>query len=124
MSWGERRMAELALSNVRLRLGEREILNGLTFSVPDGNVVALVGPSGSGKTALLRAVAGLEQPHTGAIRLGDQVVFDAAKRIALAPQKRRVGVQSPSDALLPQRTVFENLAYAARFGAAGSEDIK
>ena len=117
-------MAELALSNVRLRLGEREILKGVTVNVPEGNVVALVGPSGSGKTAVLRAVAGLEQPYEGTIRVGERTFYDSAKRVTLAAQKRQIGVMFPSDALLPQRTIFENLAFSARYGAAGADDIK
>src|SRR5262249_22123881 len=117
-------MAELALSDVELRLGTSEILNGLTFTVPDGNVVALVGPTGSGKSTLLRAVAGLAEPHSGTIRVGERTFYDATKRFALAAQKRRVGVLFPSDALLPQRTIFDNLAFQARFGAAGADDIK
>jgi iron(III) transport system ATP-binding protein len=117
-------MAELALSDVELRLGNSEVLNGLTFTVPNGNVVALVGPSGSGKSTLLRAVAGLAEPHGGSIRVGERTFYDAVRRVALAAQKRRVGVMFPSDALLPQRTVFENLAFHARFGAAGADDIK
>jgi len=114
-------MAELALSNVRLRLREGEILKSITINVPDGSVVALVGPSGSGKTTLLRAVAGLEQPHEGTIRVGERTFYDSAKRVSLAAKKRQVGVMFPSEALLPQRTVFENLAFSARFGA---DDIK
>jgi iron(III) transport system ATP-binding protein len=117
-------MAELALKEVGLRLGNSEVLNGLTFTVPDGNVVALVGPSGSGKSTLLRAVAGLAEPHAGAIRVGERTFYDANRRVALAAQKRRVGVMFPSEATMQQRTVFENLAFHARFGAAGADDIK
>jgi len=117
-------MAELALSDVRLRLGQSEILKGLTFTVLDGNVIALLGPAASGKTTLLRAVAGLEQPHGGSIRVGERTFYDSLKRATLAAQKRQVGVMFPSDGLLPQRTVFENLAFAARRGAAGANDIK
>src|SRR5262245_56935852 len=117
-------MAELALKAVGLRLGNSEVLSGLTFTVPDGNVVALVGPSGSGKSTLLSAVAGLAEPHAGAIRVGERTFYDATKRFALAAQKRRIGVMFPSEAIMQQRTVFENLAFHARFGAAGAADIK
>jgi len=72
-------MAELIVKDVALRLGDNEILKGVSLAVPAGEVVALLGPSGSGKTTLLRAVAGLETPHRGSIAIGDRVFFDAAR---------------------------------------------
>ena len=68
-------MAELIVKDVALRLGDNEILKGVSLAVPAGEVVALLGPSGSGKTTLLRAIAGLETPHDGSIAIGDNVFF-------------------------------------------------
>ncbi|HEY7379088.1 MAG TPA: ABC transporter ATP-binding protein [Steroidobacteraceae bacterium] len=117
-------MSELALRDVRLSAGEREILKGITLTVPRGTAVALVGPAGSGKTSLLRAVAGLAEPQEGRICIGEKTIFDAAKGHALPSQKRGIGYAFPSDSLLQQRTVFENLAFSARYGAFGAEDIR
>ena len=64
-------MADLIVKDVALRLGDNEILKGVSLAVPAGEVVALLGPSGSGKTTLLRAVAGLETPHRGSIAIGE-----------------------------------------------------
>lgn len=81
-------MAELTVNNLSLRLGDNEILRNVSMSVARGQVVALLGPSGSGKTTLLRAVAGLEKPHAGSIRIGERVLYDAAKGAELPAEKR------------------------------------
>ena len=69
--------AWLSLRSPTLRCGmaNSEILKGVSVTVPAGKVVALLGPSGSGKTTLLRAVAGLETPYRGSIRIGDNVAL-------------------------------------------------
>ena len=74
-------MAELTVEDLHLTYGDNPILKGVTMTLERGEVVSLLGPSGSGKTTLLRAVAGLEVPHKGTIRIGDKVVFDGARHI-------------------------------------------
>jgi iron(III) transport system ATP-binding protein len=117
-------MAELVVENLGLRLGDNEILKGVSVVVPQGKVVALLGPSGSGKTTILRAVAGLETPHTGSIRLGDAVFFDAARAIELPAEKRGLGLVFQSYALWPHRTVFDNVAYSLKLRAVPPDEIK
>jgi ABC-type sugar transport system ATPase subunit len=110
-------MAELIVKDVALRLGDNEILKGVSLSVPAGEVVALLGPSGSGKTTLLRAIAGLETPHQGSIAIGDTEFFDAARAIDLPAEKRGLGLVFQSYALWPHRTVFDNVAAASSCAA-------
>jgi len=117
-------MADLVVKDLQLRLGENEILKGVSLDVTPGQVVALLGPSGSGKTTLLRAVAGLEQPHAGAIAIGDQVFFDASRGIDLPAERRGLGLVFQSYALWPHRTVFGNVAYGLRLRNAAAADIK
>jgi iron(III) transport system ATP-binding protein len=117
-------MADLVVNDVALRLGENEILKGVSVTVPPGKVVALLGPSGSGKTTLLRAVAGLETPHRGSIRLGDKVFFDPAKRIELPAEARGLGLVFQSYALWPHRTVFDNVAYGLKLRHVSAAQIK
>ena len=62
-------MSELAVDDLHLRYGDNPILKGVALTLERGEVVSLLGPSGSGKTTLLRAVAGLEAPHRGTIRI-------------------------------------------------------
>jgi ABC-type sugar transport system ATPase subunit len=63
-------MAELVVSDIRLRANERDVLKGVTLTVRPKTAGALVGPTGSGKSALLRTAAGLIEPQAGAIRVG------------------------------------------------------
>ena len=117
-------MAELIVKDVALRLGDNEILKGVSLAVPAGEVVALLGPSGSGKTTLLRAVAGLETPHRGSIAIGDRVFFDAARGIDLPAEERGLGLVFQSYALWPHRTVFDNVAYGLKLRGVSAEEIK
>src|SRR5215831_359443 len=89
-----------------------------------GEVVSLLGPSGSGKTTLLRAVAGLEAPHRGTIRIDDRVVFDSAERIELPAEKRNLGLVFQSYALWPHRTVADNVAYGLKLRSVPAAESK
>ncbi len=117
-------MAELIVKDVALRLGDNEILKGVSVAVPAGQVVALLGPSGSGKTTLLRAIAGLEVPHSGSITIGDRVFFDAARGIELPAEKRGLGLVFQSYALWPHRTVFDNVAYGLKLRGVSAAETK
>ncbi len=117
-------MAELIVKDVALRLGDNEILKGVSVAVPAGQVVALLGPSGSGKTTLLRAIAGLEVPHSGSIAIGDRVFFDAARDIELPAEKRGLGLVFQSYALWPHRTVFDNVAYGLKLRGISAAETK
>src|SRR5262245_44686543 len=117
-------MADLVVQDIRLRLGGNDILNGVSFVVPRGQVVALLGPSGSGKTTLLRAVAGLETPHAGSIVIGDKVFFDAARNVDLPAENRGLGLVFQSYALWPHRTVFDNVGYGLKLRGVSADEIK
>ncbi len=116
-------MAELLVEDVRLRLGDSEILKGVSLALPKGQVMALLGPSGSGKTTLLRAVAGLEQPFTGRIVVSGRTVYDADGTI-LPAEKRGLGLVFQSYALWPHRTVFANVAYGLRLRGVPRAEIQ
>jgi ABC-type sulfate/molybdate transport systems ATPase subunit len=76
--------------------------------------VAVVGPSGAGKTSLLRALAGLEHPTRGHIRLGEETWLDVARGVDIVPERRRVGYLPQDYALFPHLTVAGNVRFAAR----------
>ncbi len=97
--------------DIRQRLGGFELDAQFTSEVP---VTALFGRSGSGKTSLVNAIAGVSRPDHGSIRFGDTTFFDAARRIDLPPEARRVGYVFQDGLLFPHLTVAANLDYGAR----------
>ena len=74
-------------------------------------VVALFGPSGAGKTLTLQCLAGLMRPDEGRIVVKGTVFFDAANRVDLPTQKRRLGYVFQGHALFPHLSVADNVAY-------------
>jgi iron(III) transport system ATP-binding protein len=117
-------MARLAVSGVHKRLGGNPILNGVSLELGTNEVVALLGPSGSGKTTLLRAIAGLEVPDAGRIVLGDEVLFDAERRVEVPAERRHLGLVFQSYALWPHRTVFENVAYGLKLRKVAAGEVR
>ena len=84
-------------------------VNDVSLDVNQGEILALVGPSGCGKTTLLRLIAGLETPDSGAIELDGNPV--AARGFFVPPEKRGVGFVFQDYALFPHMSVAENIAY-------------
>ena len=117
-------MAELEVENLHLTYGDNPILKGVSMTLNRGEVVSLLGPSGSGKTTLLRAVAGLEVPHQGTIRIGTRDVFDAGRKIDVPAEARNLGLVFQSYALWPHKTVFENVAFGLRLRKESKADIE
>src|SRR5204862_8121895 len=76
--------------------------------------VTLLGPSGCGKTTTLRALAGLETPSAGSIRIAGQTVYSAAERRNVPAEKRGISMVFQSYAVWPYMTVFDNVAYGLR----------
>jgi iron(III) transport system ATP-binding protein len=79
------------------------------LDIERGEIVTLLGPSGCGKTTTLRMIAGFEQPSTGSIVIGDQVVYD--QFFSLAPEKRGIGMVFQDYALFPHLTIEKNIMF-------------
>ena len=88
--------------------GLMDAVTDLDLHVPDGAFLALLGPSGCGKTTALRILAGLEQPTSGRVLIGDRDVTD------LQPKDRDVAMVFQSYALYPHKNVADNIAYPLR----------
>jgi molybdate transport system ATP-binding protein len=86
----------------------------VTLDVEPGSVVGVVGPNGAGKTTLLRAIAGLTPVSNGGIRLGDNVLDDAATDTFLPVEQRPVSLVFQDYRLFPHLSVLDNVAFALR----------
>src|SRR4029079_11775852 len=115
---------KLSVADLHLSYGTNAILKGVCMQLHEGEVVSLLGPSGSGKTTLLRAVAGLEVPHRGTIRIEDKPVFDGAAALEVPAERRNLGLVFQSYALWPHRTVFDNVAYGLKLRKVGGAEIR
>jgi len=93
-----------------------------TFAAGEG-VTALFGPSGSGKSTIIRLLAGLERPEQGRITLGDTVLLDTSRRMAVPPHRRRIGLVFQDALLLPHLSVKANLTYGRWFTPRGERRI-
>ena len=107
--------------------GDRLLIDDLNFRLPPGGIVGVIGPNGAGKTTLFKMIAGVEQPDSGAVRIGDTAV---------------IGYVDQSRATLdPNMTVFQEIAggmdeipigkrsiasraYAAQFNFKGADQQK
>jgi sulfate transport system ATP-binding protein len=95
----------IGIRNLSKNFGSFTALEDVSLDLPTGELVALLGPSGCGKTTLLRIIAGLEVPDTGAI------LFDGSDTVNQRVQDRHVGFVFQHYALFRHMSVFENVAF-------------
>ncbi|MGW2510575.1 ABC transporter ATP-binding protein [Streptomyces scopuliridis] len=99
---------DVRLSGISKTYGSFHAVKPLDLTVPQGSFFALLGASGCGKTTTLRMIAGLEEPTTGTVFLGDKDVT------GLPPYKRPVNTVFQSYALFPHLDIYENVAFGLR----------
>jgi phospholipid/cholesterol/gamma-HCH transport system ATP-binding protein len=93
--------------------GERRILNGVSLSVNEGEVLVIMGGSGSGKSTLLRYMLALERPTSGTIRILDQDIVEASP-MDLYELRKKMGVAFQFGALFSSMTVGDNIVLPLR----------
>jgi thiamine transport system ATP-binding protein len=98
----------ITVDGLTVRLGGLTILESVSMEAPDGETTAVLGPSGAGKSTLLRAIAGLERPSAGTIRV------DGADVTTTPPHKRAVGLLFQDRALFPHMDVAANVAFGLK----------
>ncbi|PSQ29000.1 ABC transporter ATP-binding protein [Halobacteriales archaeon QS_9_68_17] len=102
----------LELDGVSKTYGDERVIDDLSLSVADGEILTLLGPSGCGKTTTLRLIAGLERPDGGTVSLDGSAV--AGDGDFVAPERRGVGVVFQEFALFPHMTAEENIAFGLK----------
>jgi ABC-type branched-subunit amino acid transport system ATPase component len=106
-------MVLLAVDAVEKRFGGLPAVDGVTFGVDEGEILAVVGPNGAGKSTLLKTIGGLERPSAGTVTLAGERVD------GLAPHRvRRRGIAMVMQAPLTfgSMTTLENVLLGAMFG--------
>lgn len=98
----------ISLQNISKRFGEVVAVDRVSFTVEEGELVALLGPSGGGKTTVLRMIAGLEIPSSGDLTIRGQRVNN------LPVQQRNIGFVFQNYALFKTMSVFDNIAFGLR----------
>ena len=96
------------VNNLSIKFNDTQILEDISFSIKNGEIVTLLGQSGCGKTSILRTIAGLQREHEGNICIGDVCV--SSKDVY--KQDREVGYIFQDYALFPHLDVEENISFA------------
>ena len=110
-------MAQVILENISKSFGTVQAVKDFNLTIDDKEFAILVGPSGCGKSTALRMVAGLEEPTTGTIYIGDRAVTD------LPPKDRDIAMVFQEYALYPHMSVYKNMAFGLKLRKFPKEEI-
>lgn len=103
----------ISFQRVYKSFGLREVLKGISFDVPAGQILFILGTSGTGKSVLLKNIVGLLQPTSGSILVdGEDVALKTEEE--MFPIRRKCGMVFQHPALFDSLSVFENIAFGLR----------
>jgi iron(III) transport system ATP-binding protein len=105
---------DITIENLSKSFAGHKVLDGVSFTVRDKELVTLLGPSGCGKTTTLMCIAGLATPDEGRIACGDETFVDRQAGIEEPAERRNLGVVFQSYAVWPHMTVAQNVAFPLR----------
>ena len=101
------------IDQLRFSYGDRELLKGISLTIPRGKTVGIMGASGCGKSTLLRLIGGQLTPAGGSVKVDGQIVHELG-RDALYRLRRKMGMQFQQGGLFTDLSVFENIAFQMR----------
>jgi iron(III) transport system ATP-binding protein len=114
----------IELDDLIVKYGEAVAVDGVSLRVRRGEHLTLLGPSGCGKTTTLRAIAGLERPASGEIRIDGRPVYSSTRHVNLPPEQRELSMVFQSYAIWPHMTVAENVAYGLKLRKLPRDEIR
>ena len=122
-------MSVLEVRNIEKHFGTTQVLKDISFTLEQGESVAIIGSSGSGKTTLLRALNFLNKPDGGQILVNGDVLFDAAdpatqKESEIRKKRLHFGLVFQNFNLFPQYTALQNVMLASEMLAKERTDYK
>ncbi len=106
--------ARLEVAQLVVQYGDTRAVDDVSFSAGNSEQLSFLGPSGCGKTSILRAIAGLERPTSGEIRIDQKLVFSRASGYDVPAEQRGISMMFQSYAIWPHMSVFDNVAYGLR----------
>ncbi|MDD3949005.1 MAG: energy-dependent translational throttle protein EttA [Anaerolineaceae bacterium] len=116
----------IELENVSKAYGDKVLLDNLDLSVPPGSIVGVVGPNGAGKSTLIKIIAGILEPDSGSVRLGDTVKLGYADQFRTLDPDATVfeEITGGADNLQLGDTIVNGRAYCGSFNFIGSDQQK
>jgi iron(III) transport system ATP-binding protein len=115
-------MTGLILEHVTHAFDGVTVVDDVSLSVGDGEILCLLGPSGCGKSTTLRIAAGLEELQQGRVLIRDTLV--ACESVFVPPEAREVGLVFQDYALFPHLTVLDNVAFGLTKLASGERQAR
>ena len=116
-------MSVLEVRNIKKRFGKTDVLKGISFSLEEGQVVAIIGSSGSGKTTLLRCLNFLETPDEGQITVsGRELAYKGVSDSQIRENRLHFGLVFQNFNLFPQYTALENVMLAPQLLQRGTKE--
>ncbi|MGA7749428.1 MAG: ABC transporter ATP-binding protein [Gallionella sp.] len=101
------------ISDLHFAYGKREVLKGITLSIPRGKIVAILGVSGCGKSTLLRHIGGQLRPSRGSVKFMGRVVHEL-NNDELYKMRLKMGMMFQVSGLFTDLSVYDNLAFPMR----------
>lgn len=105
--------AKLRAQDLRKSFGDKVVLNGLSFSVAQGESLVIVGPSGTGKSVLLKHLIGLVKPDSGKVYVAGEDLW-ALSHVERNRVRKKFGMSFQEGALFDSMSVFDNIAFPLR----------